>query len=336
MSSDFCMMSPGTIKGVRLWNVMPGNPTIRVGLFLSGVESVAQTRDHAAVPVSVTDPIDLDFAAPYVVATMADLMWQRWNTINMFSIVVIDTSLNWYQANAGGGKSIVPSYWGSQGRCLYLSGYDFRFNMGGGWCFPTSTSCPSQGMDPIILPDLGDGYEPTPWPYFHGYAHPTVELVDPGKFLGRTTGGQFFVKRTGCLIHGVRFYTHDPNPWVAKCCIYKAPGAAALAMNTINCPKAGVYDCLFVKPLEIDNAIMKEQNIGAALVATVYNLTNGKYTKTTTAPFPMSSLMPYEFDIHRVSPINGRARRYVVGDALPVGDSVSDVYPVSPLVSRGV
>jgi len=353
MGVYFYMTAPGVIEGVRIWNVMPGNPTLRVGLFINtsgagGVESVAQTREHAACPLGLQD---LAFATPYT-ATWSDLQFQRnasWGT--SFIAVVFDTAgaAGFYQMDTGGKSCLASGFgstnYGSLGRCYYMAQWSAHTG-GTGWVCPPTGGNISPAFDPIILATpFADwstgGYECFHWPYLHGAGHPTIALGAAA--ISKTMGSHFWVRKRGTQIVGVRFYTHDPNPWTAKCCLWRRNNGAPvlLASNTVNCTGTGIYDCLFALPVTIDASIFDIQRAGGwwgdgdEFVATVYNQTNVNYTYTNTTwvlpvgpPAPMLDLLQHGY--------GGGTYCAPIYYSNPAADGfpktiAAEVYPITPL-----
>lgn len=348
MIQSFFMQCPGTISGIRLWNVINTSPTLRIGLFINGVESMAQRAEYAACPLGMQD---LMFTAPYH-ANWADLQFQREGGPICFQIMWMDMAGpgGWWQRDTGGkyaaGWFGLTSNHGPMGRCYYACGGFEKQSNGNGWS-TAAAGTTSSGCDPIILADeFTDIYEVMHWPYLHGAGHPTIALVPAA--TSKVQALRFYVTRRDAVVHGLRFYTHDPNPWTASCKLWLGTdaGGVLLASGTIGCNGIGMYDCLYTVPgpVTIDDAIFNTMRgwsiagIGHFLVATLYNTTNTNYTKTGNEFVLFRNITPFIGNM--VAADYGTAPTPSVTAAIPPGGDVfpntqpnTENYPISPLVT---
>jgi hypothetical protein len=265
------------------------------------------------------------FPVAYV-ADWDDLAAQRAGTQG-YQVGTWDISGTYRQNNGGASLGIINTNdYGPIGQCYY-GWADSGKRSTSGWAAPDDVAAAFQAMDPLVLP-TDDSYEPRLYANLYGSRHPNITTGTADKTIGQ----RFIIKEAGVKCYGVEFYTHDAGSWTAKCSLW-APDGSQLATTTVACTGQGLYQALFSSPLTITDAHMARQVSGAneQFSVGIYNNTNTNYTHSTTT----TQILPWDYQSMMMSwHMNERAAAWVASDARPNAAHASEIYPVSPLISR--
>jgi hypothetical protein len=287
------LMCPCSIKGIRFYNALPGDTSFRFGLWSNlnaGVEiehtqcRVETTLAQGTHTVMFTESLPVDWDDIVLQRDLGYRCW--WIAIRVLSGTDYDNGspIGFYPMPA---LSIVqPGL-----ACLptSITGSKGTFVSGGSWECPNYTTALASAMDMLVVADESpDGYSRTPHPYIYGAAYSGVSLdTTTGD---RTVGVSFYPHHTGRVLYGMRFYTHDTNPWGGTLkAWYPNNGSGSYTRldsvaGTVSCTGQGIYDVLFPTPITITETHLQWMGAGnGGICVGIRNTTNTNFTVTNRA-----------------------------------------------------
>ena len=279
------IMCPCTILGMHFYNPIAGDTTFRFGLWHNlrpGTEieytqcRVETTLAQGTHDIMFAEPVHVGWDEIALQHDLGDQCW--WLAIRALS------GLTWINGSTSVGYPMPSLSICQPGEaCLSTGQLGVRGNAGT-WELPNYTGTGGAAIDMLVVADEStDGYDHTPLCHIYGASHDQVYLdTTTGD---RTVGVQFYANKPGNVLHGLRFYTHDPNPWggTLKAWYPINSGFNWVRMDagagTVSCNGAGIYDVLFPTPIVVTADHMRYLgNQGKGFAVGIRNTTNNNYT----------------------------------------------------------